>query len=80
MPRPKRKNTTRVTAFLPVSSELTKLKSGKSLEFTVTSGGKKLGTLFMGRGSVEWWPRSSRTNALRKTWAQFADMLNEVMR
>jgi len=79
MPRPKRRNTTRVTAFLPVSSELTKLKSGRSLEFTVKSGGKKLGTLFLGRGSVEWWPRSNRTKSLRKTWAAFAELLNEVM-
>jgi hypothetical protein len=70
MPRTKRRKVTRVTAFLPVSSELTKLKSGRSLEFTVKSGGKKLGTLFLGRGSVEWWPRGNKT---------FADLLNDVM-
>lgn len=79
MPRTKRRKVTRVTAFLPVSSELTKLKSGRSLEFTVKSGGKKLGTLFLGRGSVEWWPRGNKTNSLRKSWAAFADLLNDVM-
>jgi hypothetical protein len=75
----RRRVVTKVTAFLPVSSELTKLKSGRSLEFTVKRGGKKLGTLFLGRGSVEWWPRSNKTNSFKRTWAAFADMLNEIM-
>jgi hypothetical protein len=75
----RRRVVTKVTAFLPVSSELTKLKSGRSLEFAVKRGGKKLGTLFLGRGSVEWWPRSNKTNSFKRTWAAFADFMNEAM-
>jgi hypothetical protein len=31
-----------------------------------------LGTLIMGRGSVQWWPSGNLVNAARKTWRQFA--------
>lgn len=70
---------TSVKALLPGSIELTKLKSGNGLEVEVRSRRALLGTLMMGRGSVEWWPRGNRTNSLRKGWKSFAEMLERHM-
>lgn len=75
----RRKRKTTVTAFLPYSVELTKLKSGRSLEIEVRSAEELLGRLSMGRGSVQWWPRGNKTNRFRKSWAAFADMLDRYM-
>jgi len=77
----KRRKSSRVTsvkALLPGSIELTKLKSGNGLEIQVRSHEVLLGTLMLGRGSVEWWP--NKTNSLRKSWKGFADMLETNMR
>ena len=71
---------TSVKALLPGSIELTKLKSGNGLEVQVRSHEVLLGTLMLGRGSVEWWPSGNTTNSLRKTWKGFADMLETHMR
>ncbi len=38
-----------------------------------------LGTLVMGRGSVQWWPSGNRVHALKKSWKSFAAMLDEHM-
>ena len=45
--------------------ELTKKGSKNSLMVKVRSGNRLLGTLIMGRGSVEWWPDGNETNCLR---------------
>ena len=71
---------TSVEAFLPGSIELTKLKSGNGLEVQVRSREVLLGTLMLGRGSVEWWPSGNKTNSLRKGWKEFAEMLERHMR
>ena len=71
---------TTVTAQIPSTVELTKLKSGNALRIEVRRGEELLGTLSMGRGSVEWWPRGNKINILRKRWRAFADMLDEHMR
>ena len=76
--RPRR--VTSVKALLPGSIELTKLKSGNGLEIQVRSRRVLLGTLSMGRGSVEWWPVGNKTNSLRKDWKAFAEMLEKHMR
>jgi len=70
---------TRVVAHLPNSVELTKLKSENSMTIEIRSGDALLGTLIMGRGSVQWWPSGNRVNVARKTWKQFADMLSRSM-
>jgi len=75
----KRKLKTKVTAYMPHYVDLTKLKSDNALEIQVRRGKQLLGTLFMGRGSVEWWPSGNKTNRLRKTWHQFACVLDEHM-
>src|SRR5438046_2735097 len=54
MARKRKITQTRVTALLPYSIELTKLKSGNTLDVQVRAGDELLGTLKMGRGSVQW--------------------------
>ncbi len=71
---------TSVEAFLPGSIELTKLKSNNGLEVQVRNRHVLLGTLRLGRGSVEWWPCGNKTNSLRKGWNAFAEMLEKHMR
>jgi hypothetical protein len=71
---------TSVKALLPGSIELTKLKSGNGLEVQVRSRHVLVGTLMMGRGSVEWWPSGNKKNSLRKDWKEFAEMLERHMR
>lgn len=70
---------TKVVAHLPNTVELTKLKSENSMTVEIRSGKALLGTLIMGRGSVQWWPSGNRVNAARKTWKQFAEMLSKEM-
>jgi hypothetical protein len=77
---PRRKKTTTVTAQIPSTVDLTKLKSKNALRIEIRRGADLLGTLSMGRGSVEWWPRGNKTHILRKRWRAFADMLDEHMK
>ena len=72
-------NVTKVTAFLPYSMDLTKLKSGNTLDVQVRIGDELLGTLLLGRGSVQWWPGGNKTNSLRKSWRAFSEMLDQHM-
>ena len=79
MPRRRRITRTQVIANLPNSVELTKLNSLNSMTVEIRSGELLLGTLVMGRGSVQWWPRGNSVHALKKTWKSFAAMLDEHM-
>lgn len=79
MGRRKSKQTT-VTATLPGEVDLSKLKSGNSLEIKIRRGDDLLGTLRMGKGSVEWWPKGNKTNSLRQRWRAFAAMLEKYMK
>jgi hypothetical protein len=76
----RRKRKTTVVAQIPSSVELTKLKSKNALRIEIRRGEELLGTLSMGKGSVEWWPRGNKVNILRKRWRAFADMLDEHMK
>jgi hypothetical protein len=80
MAKKRRASVTSVTAVLPYSMDLTKLKAGNNLQFQVRINEELLGTLIMGRGSVEWWPRGASVNVLRKTWKAFADLLDKQVR
>lgn len=80
MRRNRRARVTSVTAFLPFSIDLAKLRAGNTLEFRVRRRKDLLGTLLIGRGSVEWWPGGNKVNRLRKSWSAFADMLDRHMR
>jgi hypothetical protein len=79
MPRRRRITRTQVIANLPNSVELTKLNSRNSMTVEIRSGELLLGTLVMGRGSVQWWPRGNSVHALKKIWKSFAAMLDEHM-
>lgn len=80
MPRKRKVHATKVTALLPYSVDLTKLRSNNTLDVQVRSGEELLGTLKMGRGSVQWWPSGNKTHALRKNWRDFAEMLTQNMK
>jgi hypothetical protein len=71
---------TKVIVSFPGSMELTKRKSDNSLALEVRRGDYLLGTLSLGRGSVEWWPRGNRKNSVKKSWRSFADILEEQMK
>jgi hypothetical protein len=81
MPKTKRQAAvvTKVTAYLPTSVELSKRTSGNAMTVEVRSGDELLGTLYMGRGSVEWWPGGNKVKALRKDWREFATILDKHM-
>ncbi len=71
---------TKVIVNFPGSMELTKRKSENSLALEVRRGDELLGTLLMGRGSVEWWPKGNKVNSVKKSWRKFADILEEQMK
>jgi hypothetical protein len=77
--RKRQRKLTHVTANLPTSVELTKLNSKNSMTIQIRTGDTLLGTIVMGRGSVQWWPSGNSVNALRRSWVSFARMLGEHM-
>jgi hypothetical protein len=70
---------TTVTVYQASSVELSKRESSNSLSVEVRSGKDLLGTLVMGRGSVQWWPNGNKTNALKKSWKGFVRLLETAM-
>ena len=60
--------------------EFTKRGSRNSLEIEVRRGDELLGTLFLGSGSVQWWPRGNKANKIEKSWTGFAALLDEAIR
>jgi hypothetical protein len=67
---------TEVIAHLPLRVDLTKRNSGNDLRFVVKSGGDLLGTLQMGRGSVQWFAPNAKKPTGAWTWRDFAKLLN----
>jgi hypothetical protein len=78
MNRRKSQRTT-VTVYQASSVELSKRASRNSLSVEVRSGKDLLGTLVMGRGSVQWWPNGNKTNDFKKSWKEFAKLLETAM-
>jgi len=68
---------TEVIAHLPLAVDLTKRNSGNDLRFTVKSSGQMLGTLQMGRGSVQWFATNAKKPTGKWTWLAFAKLLGE---
>ncbi|MGA2753704.1 MAG: hypothetical protein ABSE53_08050 [Terracidiphilus sp.] len=71
---------TRVYVSQAPSVELTKRGSKNSLEIHVRRGERLLGTLALGRGSVEWRPEGHRVNRFTKSWDDFAAILDKEMK
>ena len=67
---------TEVIAHLPLKVDLTKRNSGNDLRFVVKSGGDMLGTLQMGRGSVQWFATKAKKPTGAWTWKEFVRLLN----
>jgi hypothetical protein len=76
-PRPAALIETTVEAFLPVSVDLTRRTSGRDLRFAVKSDGVLVGTLIMGRGSVQWWAAKAKRPTGEWTWREFARLLEQ---
>jgi hypothetical protein len=76
MPSKSRKKKTEILADLPLSVNLTKRNSVGDLRFTVKSDGVTVGTLIMGRGSVEWWTENAKKPTGRWSWLRFAKLLD----
>ena len=66
---------TRVTVYQASSVELTKRSSSNSLRVEVRRGVELLGTLIMGRGSVQWWPNGHSTTKFERPWKEFVKLL-----
>jgi len=78
--RTRRQTRTRVFVSQAPEVELTRRGSKNSLEIHVRRGDRLLGTLALGRGSVEWRPEGHRVNTFRKSWDEFAVILDREMR
>jgi len=60
--------------------DISKRNSENSLEIEVRRGDELLGSLLLGRGSVEWWPKGNKVHSVQKAWGDFAKILEEHMR
>jgi hypothetical protein len=78
--RTKKKTQTTVTVTQASTVELTKRNSSNSLEIQVRRGEELLGTLKMGRGSVEWWPKGNFSNSVKMNWERFVAHLESEIR
>lgn len=55
-----------------------KMALAKDIEFSVKSDGKKLGTLLISKGNIEWVPASNSVKKHRLTWERFAALMADV--
>ena len=76
----RKRTATNVTVNQVSKVELTKRGSQNSLEIEVRRGADLLGTLFLGSGSVQWWPRGNKANRFQKTWKGFAALLDGAIK
>jgi hypothetical protein len=76
------KKTQRTTVIVNQVSnvELTKRGSQNSLTVEVRSGDDLLGTLFLGSGSVQWWPKGNKANKFEESWRRFAALLDREIK
>jgi len=68
---------TEVIADLPLNVDLTRRTSRRTLKFHIKTGGVKLGTLHLGRGSVQWWGAKAKKPTGDWTWIEFARLLGK---
>ena len=54
----------------------TKFVLNKDVEVEVKSNNKKLGTVLISKGNIEWLGANKSVNKKRLTWKQFADLMN----
>ena len=49
----------------------------KDVEVEVKTDGRKIGTLLISRGNVEWMPAGNSVNKKRLSWSKFAELMVE---
>jgi hypothetical protein len=76
MPTKKAKQHTTVTVNQVSTVELTKRGSKNSLLLEVRTGNDLLGTLVLGQGSVQWWPKGNSAKKFQKSWRAFTTLLD----
>lgn len=55
----------------------TKFVLHKDVEVEVKKDGRKLGTVLVSKGNVEWLPAGNSVNKKRLSWTKFADLMVE---
>ena len=53
----------------------TKFVLHRDVTIEIKSDGKKLGTLLISKGNIEWLPSRASVNKKRLTWAQFSKLM-----
>jgi len=53
----------------------TRFVLNKDVKFEVKSNSKKLGTLLISKGNIEWLPSGASVNKKRLTWTQFKSLM-----
>jgi hypothetical protein len=48
----------------------------KDVEIDVKTDGRKLGTILISKGNLEWLPSGNHVNKLRMSWAKFAELMH----
>ncbi len=76
--RPRERTQHRVMATVHQEFELT--KRGYSLSFVVRRGGRMVGVLQIGKGSVIWESARSKTRHARLSWGRFVRVMEAVSR
>jgi hypothetical protein len=48
------------------------------VSFVVHADGDKLGELRVSRGTIDWWPRNSKSRHTSLTWERFAKVMEDA--
>jgi hypothetical protein len=67
-----------VIAQLPGSVEITRRNTKNTLSLEIKDGSSKIGTLIVGVGTIEWWPKSNKVNAHQGDWHRFAEIMENL--
>ena len=54
-----------------------KLLQKKDTDIAVKIDGRKLGTLLVSQGNLEWLPANNSVNKYRLTWSRFAEVMEQ---
>lgn len=52
-----------------------KIVSNKDVTFDIKKDGKKLGTVLVSKGNIEWVPSGNSVNKKRLSWTKFAELM-----
>lgn len=49
----------------------------KDVEIEIKKDGRKLGTVLISKGNIEWLPAGNSVNKKRLSWSKFAELMDE---